>query len=214
MHTSTFLRLRLVAALSVAVLCLAALPAAAQQPSGPDVWAANCGSCHRIRAVDAYTASQWNTIATHMGLVARLTPAETRAVREFLVGSAGGRQAATPRRPAPDQPRAGKEGVGGAAKLDQQQARAANAPLVAGREIYRGRCAACHGPQGRGNGPAAAAMNPRPTDFANPGQRTTTSDFAVGEVVEHGRRGMPAFGRMLTRVQIDSVVAYVRSLQL
>ncbi|MBI4519468.1 MAG: cytochrome c, partial [Gemmatimonadetes bacterium] len=85
---------------------------------------------------------------------------------------------------------------------------------AAGREIYRVRCAICHGAGGRGNGPAAAGMNPRPTDFANAAQRTATSDFAVGEVVEHGRRGMPAYGRMLTRVQIDSVVAYVRTLQL
>ena len=45
---------------------------------------------------------------------------------------------------------------------------------VAGRDIYSASCASCHGPEGRGNGPVAAALNPRPTDFANAAQRQAT----------------------------------------
>src|SRR5215510_2830768 len=34
-----------------------------------------------------------------------------------------------------------------------------------GRRVFAKRCAVCHGPDGRGNGPAAPSMTPRPRDF-------------------------------------------------
>jgi len=34
-----------------------------------------------------------------------------------------------------------------------------------GREVYGRRCVGCHGPQGDGNGPVAAFLDPRPRDF-------------------------------------------------
>lgn len=40
--------------------------------------------------------------------------------------------------------------------------------LVRGRELFEIDCTACHGSQGRGDGPAAPTMNPRPRNFANP----------------------------------------------
>lgn len=203
-------------AVHLAVTTLAVLPLlpsrlGAQAASGPEVWAANCGGCHRLRSVETYTASQWNSIATHMGLVARLTGAETRAVREFLVGSARARETAeTIRRLTPDlagvPTTRASGGAQGAAALSAQ-----GGDGMTGRDIYRSRCAPCHGPQGRGNGPAAAALNPRPTDFTVAAQRQTTTDSAVAEVIERGRRGMPAFGRMLTHTQVDSLVAHLRT---
>lgn len=203
----------LLAAVSVAALLVLPPRLAAQQTSGPDVWAANCGSCHRIRALNAYSASQWNSIATHMGLVARLTAAETRAVREFLVSSARAREAAeTARQLAPNL--AGVPGtatMGGAQGAAALSAQSGNAGPVTGRDVYRANCAACHGPEGRGNGPAAAALNPRPTDFTNAAQRQATTDSASGYVIEHGRRGMPAFGRTLTHAQVDSLVAHLKT---
>lgn len=217
MHTSTFLRAGWFAALWVAALSPATPPVAAQEASGPDVWAANCGSCHRLRSLDAYTASQWNSIATHMALVARLTPAETRAVREFLVSSARARQAATtmqelvPGLPALGGGRSG----GGANALDHESANSGRAPeccpVGAGRDLFRTRCAACHGPEGRGNGLAAASMNPRPTNFSDQTQRTAVTDSAARAVIESGRRGMPAFGQMLSQAQLDTLVFFLRS---
>lgn len=217
MYTWRFLRARGVAALGSLAVCLATMPAAAQEPSGPDVWAANCGNCHRLRSLETYTASQWNTVATHMGLVARLTPAQTRAVREFLVSSARARQTAAniqqlvPGLPAPE---AGPA-AGGAKALSREWPKAIWAtrccPTGAGQDLFRARCAACHGPQGRGDGPAAVAMSPRPTNFQDQAQRTAVTDSAMRGVIEHGRRGMPAFGRMLSQPQMDTLVFYLRS---
>ena len=214
MHATLLSRVSGAAVVWAAALASAAAPAAAQEISGPDVWAANCGNCHRLRAVDTYTASQWNTIATHMALVARLTPAETKAVREFLVGSAHARQAAAMRRELmPDVSDLGSgRSEGGANALGEQPARAGAANAGGGSDIYRSKCAACHGPEGRGNGPAAAAMNPRPTDFTDAAKRLATTDSAMADVIRHGRRSMPAFGSMLSASQVDSVIAYVKTL--
>jgi mono/diheme cytochrome c family protein len=82
-----------------------------------------------------------------------------------------------------------------------------------GRDLYRLRCAACHGAEGRGDGPVAASLNPRPTNFVDSTQHSARTDSAVAEVIMRGRGAMPAFERMLTRVQVDSVVAYLRTLQ-
>lgn len=41
--------------------------------------------------------------------------------------------------------------------------------LVArGKALFDSNCGACHGAQGRGDGPAAATMNPKPRNLANP----------------------------------------------
>ena len=213
---STFKRraMRTVTAFGAALLLVPTTRLAAQEPSGPTVWAANCGNCHRLRSVETYTASQWNTIATHMGLVARLTGPEKRAVREFLVNSARAREgAATARLLAPDLagvPAIGTSGgaKGGAAISGQSP----GATPRSGRDLFRANCMPCHGAQGRGDGPAAAALNPRPVNFADPAQRQVTADSAVRDIIAGGRRSMPAFGRALTPEQLDSLTAYVKSL--
>ena len=45
------------------------------------------------------------------------------------------------------------------ARLDQ------STPL--GARVFAQRCAVCHGPDGKGNGPAAPSMFPRPRDFSS-----------------------------------------------
>ncbi len=55
-------------------------------------------------------------------------------------------------------------GLGAAALL--AFAPSEGSPAPDGRALYRTHCAACHGPQGRGDGPGAALNHPRPRDFA------------------------------------------------
>lgn len=90
--------------------------------------------------------------------------------------------------------------------------RFARAQSPAGADIFRVRCVMCHGAQGRGNGPMAASMNPRPMDFTDSSKRLASTDSAMVEVIRRGRRSMPAFGQMLSRAQVDSVVAFIKTL--
>ncbi len=41
------------------------------------------------------------------------------------------------------------------------------AVLASGKQIYEARCAACHGNTGKGDGPAAAALNPKPANLTD-----------------------------------------------
>jgi mono/diheme cytochrome c family protein len=90
-----------------------------------------------------------------------------------------------------------------------------------GRRTYIERCAVCHGPDGRGNGPAAPSLIPRPRDFtlgqykykSTPlGQPPTDEDLY--RVVADGLHdsAMPYWNDILTAPQIRGVVAYVKSL--
>jgi mono/diheme cytochrome c family protein len=94
-----------------------------------------------------------------------------------------------------------------------------DAPL--GQRIYAQRCAVCHGPDGRGNGPAAPSLIPRPRDFTL-GQYNYKST-AVGQppsdddlihVVSNGLQAsaMPYWHDLLSEGEIREVVAYIKRL--
>jgi mono/diheme cytochrome c family protein len=71
----------------------------------------------------------------------------------------------------------------------------------------------CHGAKGDGAGPAALALNPRPSDFTQhmvPGRHTDGQIFLW---IRDGypRTAMPAWGARLSEEQIWQLVVYVRA---
>lgn len=207
---STLARVVGVGALLVAVI---ALPAGAQRkPSGAEVWGANCGRCHRPRAVDAYDARHWESIVAHMAIIARLTPDETEAVREFLVGGARGREA--------------RPGGTAAARTEPEPVLLASTgptPFPAaprpccnpleGRAVFTSQCTVCHGERGKGDGPVALALSPPPANLTDTARLAKFSDDSLFQVVTNGRRGMPSFASILPPDRIREVLAYVRTLK-
>lgn len=193
----------------VAALALLTGPADAQRkPSGAEVWAANCGRCHRVRAVDAYDARQWETVVTHMALVARLTPDETEAVRTFLVGAAQARE-----RREGAAARSAREPTLLASTVPLYPRRDPCCELAVGQAVFEAQCAACHGNRGKGDGPAAAAMNPRPANLTNAARIGALPDDSLVQVITKGRNGMPGYEKLLSREQILELVFFVRSLK-
>jgi|GEM_PF-598123 cytochrome c oxidase cbb3-type subunit 2 len=92
------------------------------------------------------------------------------------------------------------------------------APL--GARIYAQRCAVCHGPDGRGNGPAAPSLIPRPRDFtlgqfkykSTPiGQPPSDADLI--KVVADGlpASSMPYWSDLLSDDEVRAVVDYVKT---
>jgi mono/diheme cytochrome c family protein/Tol biopolymer transport system component len=87
------------------------------------------------------------------------------------------------------------------------------ATLAAGQMLYAANCAVCHGASGRGDGPLAIGLAPRPADFTQhmiPGKHT---DGQVFLWVKNGYPGsaMPAWGERLSDEQIWQVVTYLRT---
>lgn len=90
-----------------------------------------------------------------------------------------------------------------------------------GQGIYMTRCFWCHGAEGRGNGPSAVGMFPRPRDFVQArykirstphGQLPTDDDLF--DVIADGLPDTPMSGwrEVLSDEEIRRVVRYVRSL--
>lgn len=82
-----------------------------------------------------------------------------------------------------------------------------------GRVIYEQRCAACHGTGGAGDGPAAAAMEPRPRDLRDADFWRGRTTAELRQVVRNGKPGtlMAPFAGALSDAEIDAVVAFLQS---
>ncbi len=95
----------------------------------------------------------------------------------------------------------------------------ANTPV--GERVFAQRCAVCHGPDGRGNGPAAPSLTPHPRNFTK-GQFKYKStqgenpplDADLIRTVTHGLQAsaMPYFKDLLSETEIREVVNHVKSL--
>jgi high-affinity iron transporter len=80
-----------------------------------------------------------------------------------------------------------------------------------GARVYMERCTACHGVEGRGDGPVAAALDPPPRNFHDPAFWSTRSIEDLRKVVRDGRPGtlMQAFGGVLSEEEIRAVVDHL-----
>jgi putative copper resistance protein D len=87
------------------------------------------------------------------------------------------------------------------------------ATIAAGASLYEAHCLACHGRTGRGEGPAAATLSPKPADLTAPhlGYHTHGELFWW---IGHGYPGsaMPAFAPRLDETRIWTLVAYLMAL--
>ena len=89
------------------------------------------------------------------------------------------------------------------------------APVVAkGRSLFEKHCAACHGPQGKGNGPEAARCQPKPADLTDPAMQKEMTDSAYFWRISEGIPGsaMPSFKRKLTDEERWCLVCCTRAL--
>ncbi len=106
---------------------------------------------------------------------------------------------------------------------------------ASGKQMFTTYCAACHGEDGKGNGPAAAAMKEPPTDLTvlsknNNGKFPTSAVFGVLKFgvseTAHGSKEMPVWGAILNNSQtafhetpgevqlrLQNLVNYLRSIQ-
>lgn len=89
---------------------------------------------------------------------------------------------------------------------------ATNESIETGAAIYSANCAACHGPNGEGDGPASAGLEIKPADLHAEHVQELT-DGGLFYIVTHGRTGtaMPAWENVLSEQQRWEVVNYLRT---
>jgi mono/diheme cytochrome c family protein len=82
------------------------------------------------------------------------------------------------------------------------------------KQLYEKSCNNCHGPSGKGDGPAAKMLKPPPADLGTVLKGKADTDIA--KIIKEGGKGvgksplMPAFGAKLSDDQINSLVQLVK----
>ena len=89
------------------------------------------------------------------------------------------------------------------------------AVLAAGKKVFAARCARCHGPAAKGDGPDADQDHREMMDLTQPGRAAANPDGVVFYKVWHGRESprMPAFEDQISKEQAWAVVTYVQTLR-
>jgi mono/diheme cytochrome c family protein len=101
-----------------------------------------------------------------------------------------------------------------------------------GADMFKTYCAACHGPDGKGNGPAASALKVAPPNLTLlkqknrgkfPALKVTHILEGAEEIHAHGSSDMPLWGPIfhsldgtntaLTKLRISNVTGYIESIQ-
>ena len=82
--------------------------------------------------------------------------------------------------------------------------------------VYKDLCAGCHGVKGKGDGPAAVALNPRPQDFCKSEKHPTDADtykmIAEGGASMGDSTDIQQCGRVFHKQAILDLVAYTHTL--
>ena len=120
------------------------------------------------------------------------------------------------------------------ARVDAQTVKQGTAPRiqsVEGVDTFKAYCAVCHGPQAKGNGPAATALKKVPADLTtiakrNGGKFSAPDVEAVimGQQVlaSHGSRDMPIWGPVFQalapddsfmKLRVLNLVGYIKTIQ-
>jgi cytochrome c6 len=86
----------------------------------------------------------------------------------------------------------------------------ARADVIKGGEIYKTKCAMCHGPDGKGE--TAMGKNLKLRDLGAADVQNV-HDSELKTLLESGKGKMPAFKGKLTDAQMGDVIQYVRSLK-
>lgn len=103
---------------------------------------------------------------------------------------------------------------------------------ASGAQMFKEYCAVCHGPEGKGDGPAASALKKTPANLTtlaarNKGKFPDLRVFATiqgdSDMPAHGSRDMPVWGTVFSgmskgsageiQMRISNLIAHVKSLQ-
>lgn len=81
------------------------------------------------------------------------------------------------------------------------------------KDIFANRCAACHGPQGRGDGPGAANLNPRPANFQEKTWQATITDADIEKAILYGGAAVGKSPMMVANPDLQSQPGTVAALR-
>jgi cytochrome c553 len=112
------------------------------------------------------------------------------------------------------QPAAGSAEGSGAAPA----APSGPSPTVEARNMFKTVCATCHGEDGRGDGPGAAALNPKPRNYTDKAWQASVTDDQIKKTILMGGAAvgkspaMPAQPQLKAKPEVlDQLVRIIRT---
>ncbi|HEX7126208.1 MAG TPA: cytochrome c [Thermodesulfobacteriota bacterium] len=106
--------------------------------------------------------------------------------------------------------------VGGAASAafaQQNPQKPTPQSIAAGKALFEQNCATCHGVGGKGDGPAAVALNPKPANFTTGQFKHGGSDAQIFKTISNGVPGTAMVGwSSIPEKSRWDLVNYIRSL--
>ncbi len=84
------------------------------------------------------------------------------------------------------------------------------ASIKEGKELFVAACLACHGPAGKGDGPASRGLEKSPADLSAP-DLAKQSDGELFWKISNGNSPMPSHAEAMTEKQIWETINYVRT---
>lgn len=69
---------------------------------------------------------------------------------------------------------------------DEGKSKADPAVVAEAQKVWKDKCVTCHGERGLGDGPGAAALNPKPRTFKDPKWQMQTKDDRIAKVIVEG----------------------------
>lgn len=79
-----------------------------------------------------------------------------------------------------------------------------------GKKLFASNCAMCHGNTGKGDGPLAASLDPKPANLSDVAKNE--SDGELFWKISNGKLPMPSFQKTIKEKDRWAVVAYIKSL--
>lgn len=84
------------------------------------------------------------------------------------------------------------------------------ATAASGAELYKSKCAICHGADGSGQTPMGKSLKMR--DLRSDEVQKQT-DLELTKIISGGKGKMPAFGQKLTNADVGALIVQIRTLK-
>jgi mono/diheme cytochrome c family protein len=86
----------------------------------------------------------------------------------------------------------------------KQSAPLAQAPKESAQDVYTTRCVPCHGATGTGDGPAAAALNPKPRNYTDATWQASVTDDQLKKTILYGGAAVGKSAVMPSQPDLES----------
>lgn len=80
-------------------------------------------------------------------------------------------------------------------------------------EIFSGRCTPCHGPHGKGDGPASAGLTPKPRNFTDPTWQSKVTDEHIEKIVLYGGAAVGKSAAMPPNPDLEQYPGIIKALR-